>query len=222
MIRRTNLDAGRVRCSLAALPLAIQIAAEARQTAPPAAAPRSPEYFEANVRPVLAANCYDCHADEQMGGLRLDSREGLLKGGRSGPAIVPGDPDKSLLIQAVRQTRETLKMPKGGRLKPAEIDALTEWVKAGALWPAFAPRSAATALAGRFGGQARDRGARGARVRDHAGAARVLVVSAASRRAGVRRSRTASWPKTDIDRFVLARLEKRGPDAGARRPTSAR
>ena len=78
-----------------------------------------------------------------MGGLRLDSREGLLKGGRSGPAIVPGDPDKSLMIQAVRQTRDTLKMPKGGRLKPAEIDALAEWVRAGAPWPAFAPSTSA-------------------------------------------------------------------------------
>ena len=62
----------------------------------------SAEYFEAKVRPVLAANCYDCHTDQAFGGLRLDSREGLLKGGASGPAIVPGDPDKSLMIQAVR------------------------------------------------------------------------------------------------------------------------
>src|SRR4029077_11418511 len=79
------------------------------------------------------------------GGLRLDSRDGLLTGGKSGPAIVPGDPEKSLLIQAVRQTRETLKMPKGGRLKPAEVDALTEWVKAGAPWPTVAAGSVTTA-----------------------------------------------------------------------------
>jgi hypothetical protein len=103
---------------LAAAPLAFQIAAQARQGAAPAA---SPEYFETRIRPVLAANCYDCHADGKMGGLRLDSRDGILKGGRSGPAIVPGDPEKSLLIEAVRQTSETLKMPKGGRLAPSEI-----------------------------------------------------------------------------------------------------
>src|SRR3954470_18581227 len=103
---------------VAALPLAAQIAAEARQTAPPASSPvQSSEYFESSIRPVLAANCYDCHTDERMGGLRVDSREGLLKGGRSGPAIVPGDPENSLLILAVRQTRDSLKMPKGGRLK---------------------------------------------------------------------------------------------------------
>ncbi|MGH9141057.1 MAG: c-type cytochrome domain-containing protein, partial [Thermoanaerobaculia bacterium] len=143
MIRRTNvLQAGTL--ILAALPLAFQMVAEARQSAAPAAsAPQSPEFFESFVRPVLAANCYDCHGDERMAGLRLDSRDGLIKGGRSGPAIVPGDPERSLMIQAVRQTRETLKMPKGGRLTPSEIDALAEWVRAGAPWPAFAPSASA-------------------------------------------------------------------------------
>src|SRR4249919_89107 len=70
--------------------------------------------FEAKVRPILAANCYDCHGDQQYGGLRLDSRDAILKGGASGPAVVPGDPDRSLLIQAIRQSNEKLKMPKGG------------------------------------------------------------------------------------------------------------
>src|SRR5712671_6291461 len=98
MIRRTNVLRA-ASLILAALPLAFQIAAEARQTAASASSTsQSPEYFESWVRPVLAANCYDCHADEKMGGLRLDSRDGLLKGGNSGPAIVPGDPEKSLLI----------------------------------------------------------------------------------------------------------------------------
>src|SRR5262245_17993459 len=104
--------------SLAA-PLVVQITLAQTAT--------TPEFFEARVRPILAANCYDCHAEEQFGGLRLDSREAMVKGGASGPAIVPGDPDKSLLIQAVRQTSEKLKMPKGGRLKPDDIDALVEW-----------------------------------------------------------------------------------------------
>ena len=75
------------------------------------------------MRPVLAENCYDCHTSAEMGGLRVDSRERLLQGGKSGPAVMPGDPDKSLLIQAVRQTGD-LKMPKGGKLKPAEVQAL--------------------------------------------------------------------------------------------------
>src|SRR5271170_4817845 len=92
------------------------------------------DFFENKVRPVLAENCYDCHTTAEMGGLRVDSRERLLQGGKSGPALMPGDPDKSLLIQAVRQTGD-LKMPKGGKLKPAEVQALTEWVKTGASWP---------------------------------------------------------------------------------------
>ena len=129
-----------------AAPLAFQIG-DQRAAAGSRQAARTAEFFEAKVRPVLAANCYDCHGDQRYGGLRLDSREAMLKGGRSGPAIVPGDPDKSLMIEAVRQTSPTLKMPKGGRLKPDEIEALVEWVQAGAVWPASAastePASAA-------------------------------------------------------------------------------
>src|ERR1041385_2897455 len=134
----------------AAAPFCASLAIEAQQSqwqarspAQPPEAARSVDFFEANVRPVLAANCYDCHTDERMGGLRVDSRESLLKGGRSGPAIVPGDPEKSLLIQAVRQTSEKLKMPKGGHLRPDEIDTLVEWVKGGALWSSVATATAA-------------------------------------------------------------------------------
>src|SRR6058998_3624207 len=77
---------------LAAL-LGFQLAVAAQQ---PAAVAQSAEFFETKVRPTLAANCYDCHTDQRNGGLRLDSREAMLTGGRTGPAIVPGDPDKSL------------------------------------------------------------------------------------------------------------------------------
>src|SRR5919198_815705 len=103
---------------------------------PPAAT--STEFFKSGVRPVLAANCYDCHTDLRSGGLRLDSREAMLKGGRSGAAIVPGDPDKRLLVEAVRQTNDKLKMPKGGRLKPEDVETLVEWIRAGAVWPSVA------------------------------------------------------------------------------------
>jgi hypothetical protein len=85
----------------------------------------TPDFFESKVRPILATNCYACHANSQLAGLRLDSRAAMLKGGQSGPSLVPGDPDRSLLIQAVRQTGE-LKMPKGGKLKKEEVDALVE------------------------------------------------------------------------------------------------
>src|ERR1700722_5775249 len=77
---------------------------------------------------VLAKRCYGCHTGAQLGGLRVASREALLKGGDSGTALVPGDPDRSLLIQAIRQTGP-LKMPKGSKLSDQEIADLVEWVK---------------------------------------------------------------------------------------------
>src|SRR5580700_3494986 len=112
--------------------LLVAIVASAWAQAPSPA--QDPDFFENKVRPILAENCYDCHTSGEMGGLRVDSRERLLQGGKSGPAVMPGDPDKSLLIQAVRQSGD-LKMPKGGKLKPAEVQALTDWVKMGAPWP---------------------------------------------------------------------------------------
>ena len=86
----------------------------------PAPTTEQKEYFENKIRPLLAQNCFACHTNSQMGGLRLDSREGLLKGGESGPAVVAGDADKSLLITVVRQTTE-LKMPKNGHLTDEQI-----------------------------------------------------------------------------------------------------
>jgi hypothetical protein len=97
-------------------------------------------FFESKIRPVFATKCLTCHGDLKMGGLRLDSREAVLKGGDSGPAITPGDPDKSLLIQAVRQTGK-LKMPQGGKLSTTEISDLEAWVKMGAPWPDKAAKS---------------------------------------------------------------------------------
>src|SRR3954469_18798091 len=94
------------------------------------------EFFESRVRPVLSKNCYPCHTNSKLGGLQLDSREHLLQGGASGPAIVPGQPESSLLIQAVRRTHERLKMPPQGKLADEEIASLAAWVKMGAVWPA--------------------------------------------------------------------------------------
>ena len=68
-----------------------------------ASQPESPEFFETRIRPILANSCYGCHAASHLGGLRVDSREALLKGGATGPALIAGDPEKSLLIVAVRQ-----------------------------------------------------------------------------------------------------------------------
>ncbi len=94
------------------------------------------ELFETRIRPLLAKNCFACHTSTPpMGGLIMSSRESLLKGGNSGPAIVPGDPQKSLLILAVEHRHEKVKMPPPGKLKDEEIADLVAWVKAGAVWP---------------------------------------------------------------------------------------
>ena len=94
------------------------------------------EFFEAKVRPLLIHHCYDCHTEAAKGGLRIDSREALLKGGRRGSAIVIGRPEESLLIKAVTHTHETLRMPKDApKLKEQEINDLSQWIKDGAHWP---------------------------------------------------------------------------------------
>jgi hypothetical protein len=100
------------------------------------------DHFETKVRPVLARNCYGCHGpDQQASGLRVDSREALLKGGKRGAAIISGRDAESLLMAALQQ-RGDLKMPLGGRLKDTEIDAIAEWIRKGAVWP----RTAAPAV----------------------------------------------------------------------------
>src|SRR5579862_7262483 len=105
------------------------------QTPPPKPTPDQVRFFETKIRPVLAENCFGCHGKQtQLSGLRLDTLAGFLKGGSSGALFVSGDPDKSLIVQAVRQTG-SLKMPQGGRLKPQEIADIETWVKMGAPWP---------------------------------------------------------------------------------------
>src|SRR6188472_3791923 len=90
------------------------------------------DFFESKVRPVLANNCYKCHstkAEKVKGGLLLDSRDGVLKGGETGPAIVPGDAEKSLLIKAVRYTDPDLQMPPHNKkLSDHDIDVLVTWI----------------------------------------------------------------------------------------------
>src|SRR5215471_1566803 len=172
------------------------VAATLAQAQTPNAA--SPDFFETRIRPILANNCYSCHADSQLGGLRLDSAEAMLKGGSRGPAVVPGDPDKSLLITAVRQTLPDLKMPLGGKLKDSEVADLTAWVKAGAPWPKAAALAAAdsTASAGEKYVIAPERKKFWS----------LLPLSTPA----VPQVKGAKWAKTDIDRFVLANLEKQG------------
>jgi hypothetical protein len=94
------------------------------------------EFFEKKVRPLLADHCWKCHGDKvTKGGLSLSSREDLLEGGETGPAAVPGKPEKSLFIQALHYKQKP-KMPPGGkRLPEREIVILTQWVKMGLPWP---------------------------------------------------------------------------------------
>jgi cytochrome c553 len=100
--------------------------------------PEAAEFFEKKIRPVLVQSCYKCHSAEAKklkGGLRLDSLAALLKGGDSGPSLVPGQPEKSKLIEAVCYKNIDLTMPPSSKLDDAVIADLTKWVKMGAPWP---------------------------------------------------------------------------------------
>jgi hypothetical protein len=102
----------------------------------PLAADDGIEYFEKNIRPVLATRCYACHSSKlpaTQGDLFADSKDGLLRGGKSGaPAVVPGKPEESLLIKAIQGTHKDLKMPPGKPLPAEQVKAFVEWVKMGA------------------------------------------------------------------------------------------
>src|SRR5262245_47500961 len=150
------------------------------------------DFFDTRIRPILATECFSCHTNSQLGGLRLDSREAMLRGGKSGPAIVPGDPDKSLLVIAIRQTGD-LKMPKGGKLPQDQIDAIAQWVRTGAEWPSTGKSSNA---------------ARGELIVDPERRAFWSFKPLNPTPAPAVKDRR--WPKNDIDRFILSRLEKEG------------
>ena len=93
------------------------------------------DFFESKIRPVLATHCFECHGHKDKGGLTLDSREAILQGGDSGPAIVPGKPEKSLLMTAVQHADPELEMPPKKKLPPEAIADLSQWIRAGAVWP---------------------------------------------------------------------------------------
>ena len=95
------------------------------------------EFFESKIRPALAGNCYSCHSAQTktpFANLRLDSLAGILKGGDAGPAVVPGDPGASRLIQALRYA-STIKMPPTDKLAEEQISSFVKWVEIGAPWP---------------------------------------------------------------------------------------
>lgn len=146
-----------------------------------------------SVRPLLAKNCYACHTGSRLGGLRVDSREDLLKGGNNGPAVVPGNPDASLLIQAVTRKHERFQMPPSAPLAEQEISSLVHWVKTGAVWPKepMAPKLATkdyviTPEQRAFWAFKRVRKPTSPEVKD------------------------PIWARSALDRFVLAKLESNG------------
>src|SRR5687767_7141319 len=97
--------------------------------------PAGIEFFEKKVRPVLAEHCYSCHstaAKKDRGGLHLDSKAAVLKGGDSGPAVVPGKPAESLLVKAVHYADPDFRMPPKGKLPDGVIADLEKWVAMGA------------------------------------------------------------------------------------------
>ena len=162
--------------------------------------PREMEFFENKVRPVLAENCYRCHGENEekrKAGLRLDSLAGLLAGGDSGAALVPGNPDKSLFIAAIRYGDENTAMPPKQKLKDAEIAALTDWVAMGSPWPGFDRESLSEA-------QKPDASFDWDLFRKDHWAFRPIATPVPPA------VKDQDWPKNEIDRFVLSRMELAG------------
>ena len=155
------------------------------------------DFFEKKIRPLLVEHCDECHStnSKKLGGnLLLDSRDGVMKGGDSGAAVEPGQPDKSLLIKAIRYTDDSVKMPPKGRLPAAAIADLETWVKLGAPDPRDKPPAAKVAASWEEILRTR---------RDWWSLHPV-------RKPAVPQPKDAAWSQQPIDRFVLAKLEEHG------------
>ncbi|MCA9024128.1 MAG: PSD1 domain-containing protein [Planctomycetaceae bacterium] len=145
-------------------------------------------FFENEVRPLFIEQCSECHGGKkQEGGLRVDSRATLLKGGETGPAVVPGKPDASLLLQAVRR-EDGLEMPPDAPLNATQIASLTTWIEQGAVWPDEAPPTQTSTLE---------------HAKDHWAFQPVIHPD-------VPNVENPKWVRTPIDAFVLSKLEDAG------------
>lgn len=159
------------------------------------ASPRG-EFFEKRIRPILMDNCYKCHSPaggKLKGGLNLSSREGLLKGGENGAAIIPGHPEQSKLIEAIHWTNKDLQMPPKTQLSEAAIADLEKWVQMGAPW-------AGGDLKGTVGPSL----ANYDKLRQTHWAWQPLRIVPAPA------VKHAKWPTSDVDKFVLAKMEQNG------------
>jgi hypothetical protein len=169
--------------------------------------PAGVTFFEQSIRPLLSQRCYSCHsasAKSLKSGLLLDSRAGWTRGGEKsgGPVIVPGKPDQSLLIQAVRYDHGDLKMPPKARLPQAEVDALVKWVTLGAPDPREGPASGAAAAPAKKGIDLEE-------------GRKLWSLQPLRRTAPPAVKDAKGWARTPIDRFVLARLEAKGIEPNA-------
>jgi hypothetical protein len=156
--------------------------------------PEGVAFFEKKIRPVLVAECYGCHSPERVkkvkGGLALDTREGLRKGGRSGPVIVPGNPSRSVLLKALGHGDPTLAMPPKKKLDAAVVRDFEEWIRMGAPDPRTGAKSAYRYIDIEEG-------------RKH-------WAYQPPKKVAEPRVKNAAWPRTDVDRFILAALEAKG------------
>ncbi|MFM7056359.1 MAG: DUF1553 domain-containing protein [Planctomycetota bacterium] len=151
-------------------------------------------FFESRIRPVLVEHCYECHSQQAnsiKGGLSLDTRQAVAAGGDSGKVVIPGKPEDSLLLESVRYTNPGLQMPPKGRLTDAQIADIERWIKLGAPDP-----REGTAVP-RTNSWDRQRG------RSHWAFQHIHAPAVP----GVR---SVEWPKSDIDRLLLAKLENAG------------
>lgn len=160
-------------------------------------------FFESKIRPVLVKHCYECHSAESgktKGGLALDSKRGLLQGGDTGPAVVPGEPSKSLLLKAIRHEDPDLEMPpKGPALAKAVTMDFETWIREGAIDPRIssAPTQESPPV--------------------DVAAGRKFWSYQKPQRHLAPTIKNQSWPRRDLDHHILAKLEKEGlspsPDA---------
>lgn len=174
--------------------------------------PGQVEFFEQRIRPTLANECYECHgAKKQKGGLRLDSRGGLLKGGESGPALIAGDAKSSLFIKAIKHEIDDAQMPKDRpKLADSVIAHFVTWVNRGAPDPRDQPPTAITPNDVTLDAKTK--------VRKEWWSRKPV------QNPSVPEVKNTAWPSTSIDRFILAKLEKRGvqPTAPADKRTLIR
>jgi Protein of unknown function (DUF1553)/Protein of unknown function (DUF1549)/Planctomycete cytochrome C len=176
----------------------------------PKLSPKEVERFESDVRPLLVKYCYECHSAEAgiaEGGLQVDTRDGIRRGGDSGPAVVPGDLKKSLLVLAIRYTNEDIAMPpkeSGGKMSEKDIATLEKWIKAGAPDP-------------------RDGTALSHEGYDYSEAKQWWAFQPITKPTPPA-TNDSSWAYSDIDRFVQAKFEEKGlhPVADAKPETLLR